>query len=261
MEGRPVFKSIEIPGRVPYLESRKNNYKRYLVTLIYCRRTRRLLRRSPMRRGMKLISSMIFRRLLSAAGFVLLAAASGAAQTSVAARADLIGPGDVLRLRIWREPDMSGDFQVASNGRVILPRLGELDVASMPADSLQTVLTERFKVYLNNPSIEILLLRRVTITGAVRTPGVYPLDPTMTISDAIALAGGPAPDGKRDKVEIRRGSKTIAADLRNDAVIALSPIQSGDQLYVPTKAWLTRNTWLISGAVTIGAVLLRESLR
>lgn len=156
---------------------------------------------------------------------------------------------------------MSGDFQVASNGKVVLPRLGELDVASMPADSLQAVLTDRFKVYLNNPSIEILLLRRVSISGAVRNPGVYPLDPTLTISDAIALAGGPAPDGKRDKVEIRRGGKVIVADLRNDVVIADSPIQSGDQLYVPTKAWLSTNTWLISGGVTITAVILSAVLR
>jgi protein involved in polysaccharide export with SLBB domain len=156
---------------------------------------------------------------------------------------------------------MSGDFQVAANGRVILPRLGELDVASMNADSLQSFLTDKFKIYLNNPSIEILLLRRVSITGAVRTPGVYPLDPTLTISDAIALAGGAAPDGRRDKVQIRRGNETIAADLRNDTVIADSPVQSGDQLYVPTKAWITRNTWLISGAVSLGAILLSAALR
>jgi protein involved in polysaccharide export with SLBB domain len=106
-----------------------------------------------------------------------------------------------------------------------------------------------------------VLLRRVTVTGAVRNPGVYPLDPTLTITDAIALAGGPAPDGKRDQVEIRRGGKVIVGDLRSDAVIGDSPIQSGDQLYVPTRAWLTRNTWLISGAITLTAVILSAALR
>jgi protein involved in polysaccharide export with SLBB domain len=156
---------------------------------------------------------------------------------------------------------MSGDFQVASNGKVVLPRLGELDVAALGADSLQSLLTEKYRVFLNNPSIEISLLRRVTITGAVKTPGVYPLDPTMTVSDAVALAGGPAPDGKRDVVEIHRGSKVVVADLRNDAVLADSPIQSGDQLYVPTKAWLSRNTWLISAGVTLTALIVREVAR
>ncbi|HEY3113567.1 MAG TPA: polysaccharide biosynthesis/export family protein [Gemmatimonadaceae bacterium] len=174
---------------------------------------------------------------------------------------DIIRPGDVLRLRIWREPDMSGDYAVSASGRVILPRLGDLQVAAIPADSLQSFLTDRYRVYLNNPSIEVLLLRRVTVTGAVRSPGVYPLDPTLTITDAIALAGGAAPDGKRDKIEIRRAGKIIVGDLRGDAVIGDAPIQSGDQLYVPTKAWLSRNTWLVSGAVTLTAVLLSAALR
>ncbi len=134
-------------------------------------------------------------------------------------------------------------------------------MASISADSLQPVLVERYKEFLNNPSIEAVLLRRVTITGAVRNPGVYPLDPTLTISDAVALAGGPAPDGKRDRVEIRRGGVRVVADLRNDVVVSDSPIQSGDQIYVPTKAWLSRNTWLISAAVTLAAVVAREMSR
>ena len=157
---------------------------------------------------------------------------------------------------------MSGDFPVSAAGRVVLPRLGELQVASIPADSLRRFLTDRYRVYLNNPSIDVMVLRRVSVTGAVKNPGVYPLDPTLTISDAIALAGGPAADGKRDKVEIRRGGKVIVADLRNDVVIADSPIQSGDQLYVPTKAWLTRNAWVFSGVVTtVTAVILTRALR
>src|SRR5687768_14621477 len=192
---------------------------------------------------------MVYRRLLGAAVFSLLSATGASAQTSVTTRSDLIGPGDVLKIRIWREPDMSGEFQVATNGSVVLPRLGQIAVASIPADSLQTILTNRYKTFLNNPSIEISLLRRVTITGAVRTPGVYPLDPTMTIADAVALAGGASPEGKRDKVEVRRAGQTIHADLRNDTVIADSPVQSGDQLYVPTKPWIARNTWLISAGV------------
>jgi polysaccharide export outer membrane protein len=156
---------------------------------------------------------------------------------------------------------LSGDYSVNALGHVVLPRLGDVQVASMPADSLQTLLTDHYRVYLNNPSIEVLVLRRVTVTGAVRNPGVYPLDPTLTVTDAIALAGGPAPDGKRDKVELHRSGKVIEADLRSDAMVADSPIQSGDQLYVPTKAWLSRNTWIVSGGVTLAAVVLSAVLR
>ena len=206
-------------------------------------------------------SSMVDRRVVSAALFALLSATAASAQQPVATRSDVIGPGDVLKLRIWREPDMSGEFQVSSNGTVVLPRLGPINVAAMPADSLQAILTDRYKAFLNNPSIEISLLRRVTITGAVKTPGVYPLDPTMTISDALALAGGASSEGKRDRVEIRRGGKSIAADLRNDTVLSNSPVQSGDQLYVPPKPWLARNTWLISAGVSLTAVVITQLAR
>ncbi len=154
---------------------------------------------------------------------------------------------------------MSGDFPVNASGSVILPRLGALDITTITTDSLQSFLGERYKVFLNNPSIEVILLRRVSITGAVRTPGVYPLEPTLSISDAVALAGGPAPDGKRDHVEIRRNGTRIAADLRNDVLIADAPVQSGDQIYVPQKSWIARNTWLFSAVVTLAAVVIRES--
>jgi protein involved in polysaccharide export with SLBB domain len=205
------------------------------------------------------LSFNLIRRLISAALFSLLVTSMAQAQGILQSSGrDAIGPGDIIRLKIWREPDMSGDFQVASNGRVVLPRLGELEVASWHADSLQKILTDRYKVYLNNPSIEVSLLRRVTITGAVRTPGVYPLDPTMTVADALAMAGGAAPDGKRDRIEIRRDGKSIAADLRTDVVLADSPVQSGDQLYVPTKPWLERNTWVISATLSVAAILIAQ---
>jgi polysaccharide export outer membrane protein len=201
------------------------------------------------------------RNLLIAALSVSMPMGPLVAQTVAAdVKPDVVAPGDVLRIRIWREPDMSGDFSVNSSGRVVLPRLGELEVASISSDSLQRSLTDRYRVYLNNPSIDVLLLKRVTITGAVKNPGVYPLDPTLTISDALALAGGAAPDGKRDKVEIRRAGIVLAADLRENTLIANSPIRSGDQLYVPTKSWLSTNTWLVSGGFTIVAVVLSARL-
>ena len=145
---------------------------------------------------------------------------------------------------------MSGEFPVNADGRVVLPRLGEIAISGVPADSLQSFLTDKYRVYLNNPSIEVVLLRRVTITGAVRNPGVYPLMTTMTVADALALAGGPAEDGKRDKVEIRRDDRVVDADLRANRTIADSPIQSGDELYVPSKTWLGRNPWVLSGVLS-----------
>jgi protein involved in polysaccharide export with SLBB domain len=177
------------------------------------------------------------------------------ASDSVMDAADNLRPGDVLRLRIWREPDLSGDFPVDTHGRVVLPKLGSLDVASVDSDSLQPRLVRAYSEYLNNPSIEVVPLRRISVLGAVQKPGVYPVDPTMTVADVVALAGGASPDGKRDRVELRRGDERVSANLQQASRVADSPIRSGDQLYVPQRSWLGRNTALVAGLVGTAASL------
>lgn len=193
-------------------------------------------------------------------GALLLAPRTTSAQAqsageSVMDAADNLRPGDVLRLRIWREPDLSGDFPVDTRGRVVLPKLGPLDVTSVESDSLQPRLVRAYSEFLNNPSIEVVPLRRISVLGAVQKPGVYPVDPTMTVADVVALAGGASPDGKRDRVELRRGNERVSANLQQASRVADSPIQSGDQLYVPQRSWLGRNTALVAGLVGTAASL------
>ncbi|HEU4680965.1 MAG TPA: SLBB domain-containing protein [Gemmatimonadales bacterium] len=173
----------------------------------------------------------------------------------VANAADNLRPGDVLRLRIWREPDLSGDFPVDTRGTVVLPKLGPWDVASVDSDSLQPWLVRAYSEFLNNPSIEVVPLRRISVLGAVQKPGVYPVDPTMTVADVVALAGGASPEGKRDRVELRRGDERVSANLQQASRVADSPIHSGDQLYVPQRSWLGRNSVLVAGLVGTAASL------
>jgi polysaccharide export outer membrane protein len=166
-------------------------------------------------------------------------------------------PGDVLRLKIWREPDLSGDFSVDANGVAVLPRLGLTQVSAIPADSLQSQLTNSFREYLNNPAIEVTLLRRLAVLGAVDKPGLYPVDQTMTVADVLALAGGASADGKHDQVEVRRNGKRIKGDLSQSSRVSDLTLRSGDQIYVPQRSWISRNPWLFTsilgaaGAVTI----------
>jgi protein involved in polysaccharide export with SLBB domain len=138
----------------------------------------------------------------------------------------------------------------------VLPKLGQLDVASIPADSLQPRLTRAYAEYLNHPSIEVVSLRRISVLGAVQKPGVYPVDPTMSVADVVALAGGAAPEGKRDQVELRRDGKLVSARLQQVSRIADSPIRSGDQLYVPQRSWLSRNTAVAAGLLGTAASLI-----
>jgi protein involved in polysaccharide export with SLBB domain len=159
-------------------------------------------------------------------------------------------PGDIVRLRIWREPDLSGDFPVSESGQIVFPKIGPTNVTDVSADSLKRLLVSSYSAYLRDPSIEVTLLRRITILGAVRNPGLYPVDMTMTVSDAMALAGGAAPDGRANRVELRRAGEKVKIDLSAQTRLGDTPVRSGDQLYFPQRSWISRNPGVVAGTLT-----------
>jgi protein involved in polysaccharide export with SLBB domain len=159
-------------------------------------------------------------------------------------------PGDTVRLRIWREPEMSGDFMVDEDGMVVLPRIGRWQVVDGSAQTLEDRLVRAYEKYLQHTSIDVILLRRVQVLGAVRNPGLYPVDATMTVSDALALAGGATGQGDPDRVELIRRGERIDARLSANTRIAESPIQSGDQLYIPERNWFSRHSGVLAAGMT-----------
>ena len=176
------------------------------------------------------------------------------------AQGQLLRPGDVIKLDIWREPEMSGEYPVDEDGLVVFPRLGTYTVTGETGESLEDRLVVDYRQYLRNPSIDVTVLRRVTILGSVAQPGLYALDPTITIADALARAGGVTSQGARDDVRIIRAGETLRTQVDERTALGDSPIRSGDQIYVPEKSWLSRNTGIvatiISGAVTVAVALL-----
>jgi polysaccharide export outer membrane protein len=169
---------------------------------------------------------------------------------------NMLRPGDVIRLRIWREPDLSGDFPIDETGVVVFPKIGPQQVTADGPESLKSKLVSAYRVYLRNPSIDVTLLRRVTILGAVRTPGLFPLDPTTTVADALALAGGAMPQGNPDKIAVIRDGQQVTTKLSQQTRIADSPIRSGDQIYVPERSWMSRNTGLVATGLSAGVSLI-----
>src|SRR5688572_13731441 len=89
-----------------------------------------------------------------------------------AAEIDSLRPGDIIRLRIWREPDLTGEFPVGADGIVVLPKLGPLRATGEAPQELERRIVEMYGRYLRNPSIEVIFLRRINIQGAVRQPGL-----------------------------------------------------------------------------------------
>jgi protein involved in polysaccharide export with SLBB domain len=165
-------------------------------------------------------------------------------------------PGDLVRLRVWREPDLSGEFPVDEAGVAVLPGLGPLEVASAPAEQVKARIVQKLGAFLTHASVEVAFLRRVQVAGAVQKPGLYHVDPTMTISDALALAGGVLPSGRPDRVEIIREGQKLPGSVSGRIPISRSLIRSGDQLYVPERGWVSRNTaTILAGLSAVTAIV------
>jgi protein involved in polysaccharide export with SLBB domain len=190
---------------------------------------------------------------LSAAAAGEEAAAQTPASDRVSADASdssALRPGDLIRLRVWREPDLSGDFPVDEAGVAVLPEIGPLAVASTPANIVKDSIVRRLESYLTHPAVDVALLRRVQVTGAVQKPGLYHVDATMTVADALALAGGITSSGRSDRVEITREGQKLPGKVSGRTLISRWSVRSGDQLYVPERSWISRNPATILGALS-----------
>jgi protein involved in polysaccharide export with SLBB domain len=168
---------------------------------------------------------------------------------------DVLRAGDVVRLRVWREESFSGEFTVDQSGRVVLPRLGTVQAAGVPTDTLRERILDGLGRYLRNPSIDVVFLRRITIHGAVTRAGLYPVDPTMTVLDALALAGGARHDGRLDQIRLIRDGEEIMRVPTTGVQLSELRIRSGDQLVVPEQTWFRRNTGLIATGISAAASL------
>lgn len=180
------------------------------------------------------------------------AAATGAAHP--------LRPGDMIRVSSWREENLTDEFVVDENGTVVLPLLGPREVTDRPADEVRAELVGAYEERFRNHTVGITLLRRVSILGAVNEPGIYHVDPTMTVSEAVALAGGSTVDGQMDEIEIvREGEEEGTRVSRRTPLRA--HVRSGDEIVVPQRNWFARNAvFLVGSSVSALTVLLTQGI-
>ncbi len=187
------------------------------------------------------------------------AQSSAPPQGSVSSAAETVTlqSGDVIRVRIWREEDLSGEFPVDEFGMVILPLLGEKQVTGIPMHRLRDLLIEEYSVQLRNPSISITPMRRINILGEVVRPGLYQVDPTISLAGAVALAGGATPAGDLKRIRILRGEEILHHRITAANTLQAADIRSGDQILVEQRSWFERNsTFLVSVALGIPSMIL-----
>ena len=145
---------------------------------------------------------------------------------------------------------MTGEFPINEEGVAVLPRIGRTTVTGESPRQLEARLVREYSRYLQQPAVEVTLLRRVQVLGAVRTPGLHPVDATMSVSDVLALAGGATTQGDPDRIDLIRGGERIPVRLSVGTRVVESPLQSGDQIYVPERSWFSRNSGIIAAGLT-----------
>jgi protein involved in polysaccharide export with SLBB domain len=164
------------------------------------------------------------------------------AQTAGNAAEATLRPGDLIRIAVWREEDLSGDFPVDENGVVVLPMLGSTQVAGIAVGQIRELLLAEYRQQLRNPSIQITPLRRVMVLGEVMQPGLQELDPTISLAGAIALAGGPNPSGTLDRIRVVRDGQVLTERVSPAASLNTIDIRSGDQIFVGRRSWIATNS-------------------
>ncbi len=154
----------------------------------------------------------------------------------------IVGPNDLLNISVFAERFYSYDVTVSSNGRVIIPMIGEVDVADRTLAEAREIIGALIRRNFRNAELTLSLVRargiKVSVTGAVREPGVITLPATGRVSEALALAGGPVRDTTALRgITVRRGDSTYAADLlaflRNGDVSRNPFLMGGDVVHFP----------------------------
>ena len=154
--------------------------------------------------------------------------------------------GDSIVIKLSGAPSeeiavVSNSYDIADNGSINLPYIGEVKAAGVRPSTLQKHIESAYKgaEIFTHPTIQVTPNREaatqvIYVSGEVRAPGRISLTPGMTIHDAITSAGGPTEFAGMKKVKFTRGGQTRELDLRRaDGAEAAAQAQPGDRIHVP----------------------------
>lgn len=144
-----------------------------------------------------------------------------------------LGPGDRVRIIVFGQKDMTGEYLVDGSGLLSFPLIGNVKAGGLTASQLEHAITSKLKPdYLKDPNVSVVVLtyRPFYIVGEVRTPGSYAYVNGMTVINAVALAGGFTYRAKEGSFYVDRNGKD-GKKTRIDAGPE-TPVQPGDVITV-----------------------------
>jgi polysaccharide export outer membrane protein len=157
----------------------------------------------------------------------------------------VIGVADVVRISVWKDESLSTDAIVRPDGTITMPLLGELRAAGRTAAQLQQDVSQRLTSLVKDAAVTVSITEvnsyRFTVAGNVEHPGLFTARYYLTVSEALALAGGPNRYADTDDVVIVRRVGGVAQRIPinyDDILSGKSPEQdlvilAGDSVRVP----------------------------
>ena len=157
----------------------------------------------------------------------------------------LIGPGDILDISVWKNPDLTKSVTVLPDGKIAFPLVGELQAANKTREQLSDELRLRLKRYVPEADLSVVVAQvnslLVYVIGRVNKPGHLVLNTKIDVMQALAMAGGLNPFAKRDSIRIVRSGESSAKyfDFDYDSVFKGSKpsqnilLKRGDVIMVP----------------------------
>jgi polysaccharide export outer membrane protein len=119
-----------------------------------------------------------------------------------------IGPQDMLRIDVWKEPDISRVVPVRPDGKITLPLVNDVQASGLTTTQLAAKIAEGLKKYITSPQVTVgvteINSRKVFVSGEVAHPGAFPLLPNMTVLQALSTAGGFTQFAREKKIYILR---------------------------------------------------------
>ena len=198
--------------------------------------------------SLRVVQHLIILAILSASGSACVSAGGpGYVPPPPVHHDSTLGQGDVFKVTVYGEKDLSGEYRVSADGTIDFPLVGPIAVAgkdqTQVAETIKTALMEG--EFLKSPHVSVLVTemesKRVTVVGSVDAPGSFNVTQGMTVVQVISLAGGFTQlanqngtivtrrvNGKvqRFKVPVERITEGRADDVE---------VQAGDTIYVPER--------------------------
>lgn len=160
-----------------------------------------------------------------------------------------IGPGDILKIFVWQNPDLSVTVPVLPDGRISTPLDGDMAAVGKTTTELSRDIEHKLARYLKNPVVNVMVtsphaaLSQVSVIGEIAHPESLPFSTGMTVMQAVLDAGGPTQwaklsdakivrhiDGKTTTIHVNLYKLLDHGDLRQNVTLKV-----GDVVVIPTS--------------------------